>query len=186
MIENVVLVDEENKILGIMPKSEVHQKGTPLHRAFSIFVFNEYGELLLQQRSSKKKTWPLVWSNSCCGHPQIDESNIDAARRRLFDELGIKLDVIEEVSPYRYKFSRDGIMENEICPILVGFVNKSTFIKVNSDEVENIRWVKWSDWLKDVEKKFNGYSPWCIEETFILSKNKKFKQLLDLNLKNKL
>ena len=90
MEEKVVLVDEENNVLGEMLKSEVHSDKTPLHRAFSVFLFDENNQLLLQQRSSKKKTWPLIWSNSCCGHPFLDETNETAIKRRCSDELGIQ------------------------------------------------------------------------------------------------
>src|SRR5438067_12237108 len=90
MQEEVVLVNEQNEPVGTSEKLVTHNSQTPLHRGFSVFLFNTNGELLLQQRSSKKKTWPLVWSNSCCGHPQLNETSIDAAKRRLRHELGIK------------------------------------------------------------------------------------------------
>jgi isopentenyl-diphosphate delta-isomerase len=176
-IEEVVLVDEKNNILGTMPKFKVHQKETPLHRAFSVFLFNKEGELLIQQRSHKKKTWPLVWSNSCCGHPGLDESNVEAAKRRIKDELGVKVDNIQEVAYYRYKFSKDGIMENEICPILKGVVSGE--LNINKDEVESVKWIKWDEFLKEIENPPAGgkdkYSPWCIEQTKILNKKLKTK-----------
>jgi len=179
MIEEVVLVDNKNNIIGTMPKKEVHSKKTPLHRAFSIFIFGENKKLLIQQRSHKKKTWPLVWSNSCCGHPSLGESSVDAAKRRIKDELGIKIKKIEEISPYKYKFSKNGIMENEICPILIGFFLKK--LKINKDEVEKVRWLKWGDFLKEIKKNHNQFSPWCIEQAKILNKNKRFKRLIGKN-----
>jgi isopentenyl-diphosphate Delta-isomerase len=172
--EHVVLVDEDNNILGTLPKSEIHQKETPLHRAFSIFIFNKKRDLLLQQRSSLKKTWPLTWSNSCCGHPQLNESNEDAARRRAKDELGLDLNLVREAAPYRYKFSKDGIMENEICPILVGHTEQE--VRINPDEVEDVAWMSWADFLSDIEKNPGKYSPWCIEETEILDKSGKINE----------
>lgn len=174
--ELVVLVNENNEVLGTMPKSEVHGKTTPLHRAFSSFIFNEKKEVLLQQRSHLKKTWPLIWSNSCCGHPGLQESNIDAAKRRLKDELGLEVSHIEEVSPYRYQFSKDNVMENEICPILVGFTNQEVII--NPSEVENIKWMKWKDFLEEIKDNLSIYSPWCLEEALILDKNLRFLELL--------
>ena len=121
--ELVVLVNEQNEVLGTMPKADVHGATTPLHRGFSVFVFRSRDKrLLLQQRSGKKRTWPFVWSNSCCGHPGPGESTVDAARRRLKYEVGLDPIRLEEVAPYRYCFTRDGIRENEICPILVGVV----------------------------------------------------------------
>lgn len=166
--EEVVLVDEQNNILGTMSKLEVHGQETPLHRAFSIFIFNNKDQLLLQQRSSKKKTWPLAWSNSCCGHPGLNESNIDCAKRRLKFELGLEAEDIREVAPYRYQFSKDGVMENEICPILVGFAEKEPVI--NLEEVEKIQWMEWQDFLKDIRANPEKYSPWCAEEAEILEK----------------
>jgi len=178
--EFVVLVDENNNQIGTMPKSEVHGLETPLHRAFSAFVFNSKGQILLQQRSHLKKTWPLVWSNSCCGHPLPDESNLDAAKRRLIDELGLNVSQIEEVSPYRYCFTRFGVMENEICPILVGFTDQEPLI--NPEEVENTVWMDWEDFLKEIKNNQNGkWSEWCIEEAQILQQNHRFQELLAMD-----
>lgn len=175
-MEEVVLVDEQNNILGTMPKAKVHGKKTSLHRAFSCFIFNGKGKLLLQQRSHKKKTWPLMWSNSCCGHPALGESNEDAAVRRLRDELGLYADQIEEVSPYRYTFTKDGVMENEICPILVGFTKADP--QINPEEVEAIKWIDLDEFLQDIKNDPDKYSPWCIEEIEILRKNKRFNYLI--------
>jgi isopentenyl-diphosphate delta-isomerase len=147
-----------------------------LHRGFSLFLFNKKGELLLQQRSSKKKTWTLVWSNSCCGHPKLDESNINAAKRRLKFELGItEANISEFISDFRYKVEKDGIVENEICPILIGFSDQKP--SVNKDEVEDIEWTSWQSFLTDLNNNPNEYSPWCILEVDILKNNKKFLSL---------
>jgi isopentenyl-diphosphate Delta-isomerase len=167
--ELVVLVDENNAILGTMPKSEVHGAETPLHRAFSIFIFNSEKKLLLQQRSHVKKTWPLAWSNSCCGHPGLDESNIDAVKRRLRDELGMSISWTEEAAPYRYQFTKDGVMENEICPIHIGYTEDEPVI--NPDEVEAIEWISWTDFLEEIHNNTDKYSPWCIEEAIMLEKS---------------
>jgi len=182
MQELVVLVDEENNEVGTMPKSEVHQKETPLHRAFSSFIFRTSdGKLLLQQRSSKKKTWPLMWSNSCCGHPAPGESNVDAAYRRLDAELGLKPLAIEEVSPYRYCFSHLDVMENEICPIIVGFVDVEPVL--NPDEVEATRWVDWRAFIEETKRYPHRYSEWCVEETLILKTNTRLSELMKSNIR---
>jgi len=174
--EYIVLVDKYNKVLRVSPKLETHNYNTPLHRGFSLFLFNKKGELLLQQRSIKKKTWPLVWSNSCCGHPALDESNVDAAKRRLNFELGISdADIYEIISDFRYKVELDGIVENEICPILIGFTNQEPI--VNKDEVESIKWIPWEDFVKETESNPNNYSPWCVLEVNLLKENKKFLSL---------
>ena len=174
--EVVVLVDEKNNVLGTMPKSSVHTAATPLHRGFSLFLFDRAGRLLLQQRSHTKKTWPLVWSNSVCGHPTLDESNVEAAKRRLLLELGMNATHIEEVAPYRYKFVRDGVMENEVCPILVGFTIEEP--KPNPEEVEAVRWVPWSDFFEEIKARPSTYSEWCEEEARILEGSSRFHELL--------
>lgn len=175
--ELVVLVDEENNILGTMPKANVHGKETPLHRAFSSFIFNSEKQILLQQRSHEKVTWPLVWSNSCCGHPGLDESNVVAAQRRLKDELGLNVTDIKEVAPYRYQFSKDGVMENEICPILIGTTDQEPVI--NPHEVEAIKWMQWKDFLTEIKDNVDAYSPWCLEEALILNTNPDFINLMN-------
>ena len=181
MQELVVLVNNENEVLGTMPKSEVHQKVTPLHRAFSSFIFRvSDGKFLLQQRSSMKKTWPMMWSNSCCGHPGLDESNVDAAYRRLQAELGLKPLALEEVLPYQYCFSHLDVMENEICPILVGFTDAEPVL--NPEEVEAIRWVNWQEFIAEVKEFPERYSEWCVEETLLLEKSERLKELFTLHL----
>jgi isopentenyl-diphosphate delta-isomerase len=174
--ELVVLVDEQNRVLGSMAKADVHSARTPLHRAFSTFVFRSGDQhLLLQQRSSKKRTWPLIWSNSCCGHPGPGESNVGAATRRLKYELGLVPSFLEEVAPYRYCLTKDGIMENEICPILVGKVQHEPVI--NPDEVQAVRWTEWREFLKEIARNPTEYSEWCIEQARILEKTPRFEAL---------
>jgi isopentenyl-diphosphate delta-isomerase len=177
--ELVVLVDEQNRILGTMPKAEAHQAITPLHRAFSTFVFRASDKrLLLQQRSAQKRTWPLMWANSCCGHPGLGESNVDAARRRLKFELGLEPTLLEEVAPYRYCFTRNGIMENETCPILVGIVEHEPVI--NPDEVQAVRWREWNAFLEEIERDPTAYSEWCVEEARILQNTPRCQELIGL------
>jgi isopentenyl-diphosphate Delta-isomerase len=174
-MELVVLVDEANNVVGTMPKGDVHQARTPLHRAFSSFVFRDR-HLLLQQRARTKRTWPLMWSNSCCGHPGLGESNLDAARRRLRYELALDPTVLEEVAPYRYCFTRDGTMENEICPILVGLVDREP--RINPDEVEAVRWTPWEAFLEAIDRHPEQYSEWCIEEARILANTPRCREIL--------
>lgn len=174
-VEYVVLVNEQNEVLGTMPKADVHGATTPLHRAFSSFIFNSKGELLLQQRAASKKTWPLVWSNTCCGHPTLEESSVEAARRRLSFELGLDIADLEEVAPYRYCFTRDGVMENEICPIVVGKTDDAP--KLNPDEVEAVRWIPWTEFVEEIRTNPQNWSEWCAEEVEILVKSERFKEL---------
>jgi isopentenyl-diphosphate delta-isomerase len=170
--EYVVLIDEQNNVTGTAPKATVHTGDTPLHRGFSLFLFNKKGELLLQQRSGTKKTWPLVWSNSVCGHPMLDESAVEAAKRRSYFELGIVCDDLYEILPnYRYRAERDGVVENERCPVVVGFYDGA--VKKNDDEVEETRWVLWRSFMQEARGE-NEYSPWCVEEALLLEKNDRF------------
>lgn len=164
--ELVVLVNEANEMLGTMPKARVHGAETPLHRAFSCFLFNDKGEFLLQQRSHKKKTWPLMWSNSVCGHPMPDEDTETAVRRRAQFELGVSVENLRFVSPYRYKAVKDGVMENEICPIFCGRVTEKP--QPNSDEIEALQWMLWSDFVDEIHSNPELYSVWCREEAAII------------------
>lgn len=172
----VVLVDKQNRVISTAPKLETHNENTPLHRGFSVFLFNSKGELLLQQRSHTKKTWPLVWSNSVCGHPMLNESNSEAAKRRLRFELGLDLNNIQEILPdFSYKAEMNGIVENELCPVIIAFTDIEPVI--NRNEVENVKWIKWNDFLNEIKTKPGTYSVWCEQEAKLLSKNERFLNL---------
>jgi len=176
--ELVVLVDKNNRVLQTAPKLETHCANTPLHRGFSVFLFDSKGNLLLQQRSKAKKTFPLVWSNSCCGHPGLNESNINAAKRHLEQELGIKnVEVFEIILDYRYRVSMNNVFENEICPILICFTNQKP--NANKDEVENLKWISWKVFLREIDDEDKAYSLWAKEEAILLEKNQKFKALFE-------
>ena len=184
MQELVVLVDEQNNVVGTLLKDEVHTTDTPLHRGFSLFLFNAKNELLLTKRSKHKKTFPGLWTNTVCGHPGPDESAVGAAKRRLKDELGIDLKrshlagqgetPIREVVPYRYKFvDANGIVENEIRPLLVGFITDMrphSRYKIYPDpkEVSEWKWMPWEDFLKDIDAQPQQFSPWCREEAKLI------------------
>lgn len=159
--EYVVVVNEANEITGALLKASVHTQTTPLHRGFSIFLFDQDGRVLLQQRSRHKRTWPLVWSGSCCGHPALHENTLDAARRRVSFEIGItQISQVQEILPkFRYRCERDGIVENEICPVLVGKVQ--TNLVLNHEEVEACRWEDWSHFVKDISEHSSHYAEWC-------------------------
>ncbi len=174
--EYVVLVDKKDREIGIEKKLRVHRARTPLHRGFSLFLFKNKKELLLQQRAEGKKTWPLVWSNSCCGHPLPKETYESAVLRRTRHELGVELNIVEKISDYQYCFSKDGVMENEICPIFIGFYGGK--LMPNPQEVESVMWIQWDDWLEETVKYPDRYAPWCVEETQILSSNTYFNRLL--------
>jgi len=150
-----------------MPKEKVHSFTTPLHRGVSLFIFNRNGDLLITKRAATKKTFPDVWTNTVCGHPAPDEDVVTAAKRRLKDELGIVSGDIKVVSPYRYRFADiHGVVENEICPILVGHIHEDPVI--NTNEVADWKWIPWHVFLTEIQNIPDKYSPWCIEEAAIL------------------
>jgi isopentenyl-diphosphate Delta-isomerase len=173
--EYVVLVDETDRKIGVEKKLRVHSSLTPLHRAFSLFLFKNTKELLLQQRSKTKKTWPMVWSNSCCGHPMPGESYERAVIRRTRFELGITLSEVIKISNYRYCFSKDGVMENEICPIYAGICDET--VQPDCNEIHAVQWINWDDWLTEIRTQPERYSPWCVEESLILASAQNFSKL---------
>lgn len=172
MEEQVVLVDEQNNVLGSTPKRTVHTTNTPLHRGFSLFVFNSQGEFLLTQRALSKKTFPGVWTNSVCGHPALHEDPQDSAVRRLKQEMGMTIQNIEKVSDYQYRCAdNNGIVENEICPVYMGVSDDAP--QPQKDEVEAWKWIGWEEFLADINKEPEKYSLWCREEAFLVKKHKR-------------
>ena len=169
MQELVVLVDEKNTPIGTQTKDRVHTKTTPLHRAFSLFLFNSKKQLLITQRALNKKTFPGVWTNSVCGHVSPGEAAFDAVKRRVRDELHMTATDIKEAAPYRYRFAdKNGIVENEICPIFIGLTNEDP--KPSKSEVEAWKWIDWNEFLKTIKEHPGTYSPWSEEEAVILSR----------------
>lgn len=176
--EKVVLVDINDQPLGTSPKATIHTSNTPLHRGFSVFIFNSFGQVLLQKRALSKITWPGIWSNSCCGHPALGESSKQAASRRLKYELGLDIstsEILVILPKYRYKAELNGIVENEICPVMVAF--SSSVVQANPDEVAETKWLDWRDFM-NVLSKPNDFSAWCNEEARLLDKNSDFQEFL--------
>jgi len=171
--EHVVLVNDANRPIGISKKIDVHHAATPLHRGFSVFLFDRSGRTLLQQRSLGKVTWPGVWSNAYCGHPQLHESTLDAMHRRLDDELGLtNVNLTVLLPDYRYRFAHNGIVENEFCPVAVGIVDERP--QLNPDEVHAIRWINWRALLEEIGRE-SDYTEWCIEEAILLANDPAFR-----------
>lgn len=157
MEERVILVNEKDEKIGLMPKMEAHEKAL-LHRAFSVFVFNKNNELLLQQRAADKYHSPLLWANSCCSHQRDGENNIDAGKRRLQEEMGFVCD-LKEITSFIYKAPFDnGLTEHELDHILVGYYNENP--KINTEEVADFKWMKLNDVQKDIAEQPQLYTEW--------------------------
>jgi isopentenyl-diphosphate delta-isomerase len=169
MEEQVVLVDEQNNVLGTTPKATVHTQNTPLHRGFSVFLFNKHKQFLVTQRATSKKTFPGVFTNSFCGHPALDETAEQAAERRVTQELGIHNITILKTLPYRYSCTDvNGIQENEICPVMIAITNEEPVL--NKEEVEQYYWQDWNDFLADQQKNPDKYSLWSKQEAQLVAK----------------
>ena len=157
-LEEVVLLDDKGRAIGRASKADVHTKNTPLHYAFSVFIFNSQSQILVQQRAWSKPTWPGIWSNACCGHPLPGEALEHAAHRRLADELNLSGMELKLALPnFRYQAEYLGVMENEICPVFIGISDALPL--PNPDEVASTDWIDWADFVNDPES-YAEYSPW--------------------------
>jgi isopentenyl-diphosphate delta-isomerase len=168
--EQIILVDEIGNQIGTAPKLASHHASTPLHLAFSCYIFDEQGKFLVTQRALSKKVWPGVWTNSVCGHPTPGESFEQAITRRAQDELGMKVKGIQEILPdYRYRTPPyNGIIENEICPVFVA--RAASDVSPNPEEVESYHWMPWKEYEKELREQPDEYSYWAKDQ---------YKQLID-------
>ena len=164
MNEWVVLVDDNDNEQGVMPKLEAHEKGV-LHRAFSVFIFNSKGEMLLQQRASGKYHSGGLWTNACCSHPRQGEQVIDAANRRLMEEMGLKCALAETFS-FIYKAALEhGLTEYEYDHVLAGVTDEKPVL--NLSEVSGYRYVTKEGLKYDMAALPEAYTEWfkiCINE----------------------
>lgn len=155
--ENVILVNQNDEQIGLMPKLEAHEKAA-LHRAFSVFILNSKNEIMLQQRAHQKYHSPLLWTNTCCSHQREGESNIEAGRRRLFEEMGFKTE-LKELFHFIYKAPFDnGLTEHELDHVMIGYYNENP--DINLEEVEDWKWMKIEDIKEDIEKHPQIYTVW--------------------------
>ncbi len=155
--ELVILVNENDEQIGLMPKLEAHEKAE-LHRAFSVFVFNEKGELLLQQRAAHKYHSPLLWTNTCCSHQRNGESNLEAGRRRLKEEMGFDCELKEQFSFIYMAPFDNGLTEHELDHVMTGTYNNDPVI--NTDEVEAFKWMSLDAVKNDIINKPENYTAW--------------------------
>ena len=155
--EKVILVNELDEQIGLMPKMEAHKKAL-LHRAFSVFVFNNKNELLLQQRAMGKYHSPGLWTNTCCSHQREGETNIQAGKRRLQEEMGFVTELTETLS-FIYKAPFDnGLTEHEFDHVMIGYYSKEP--KINTDEVEDWKWMTLEDIKTDMFLNPDIYTAW--------------------------
>lgn len=155
--EKVILVNENDEQVGTMAKLEAHEKGV-LHRAFSVFVFNDSNELMIQKRASHKYHSPNLWTNTCCSHQRVGENNIEAGRRRLQEEMGFDTELKDTIS-FIYKAPFDnGLTEHEFDHILVGHYHHEP--KINPDEVSDWKWMSLDNVKDDMQVHPELYTEW--------------------------
>jgi isopentenyl-diphosphate delta-isomerase len=156
--EQVVLVDEQGNELGLMGKTEAHEKGI-LHKAISVIIFNSKGEMLIQQRAFAKYHWAGIWSNTCCSHPRQGESFANAAQRRLKEELGINTPLKKEFYfIYKAKDQKSGLTEHEYDWVFTGTFDEP--FEFNTHEINAIKWVSKNELEKDMKENSDKYSFW--------------------------
>jgi isopentenyl-diphosphate delta-isomerase len=166
MLESVVLLDDRGQPVGQHPKSTVHHTETPLHLAFSLYLFDRTGRLLMTRRALSKVTWPGVWTNSCCGHPMPGESMTDAVQRRAFVELGVGIQDLRPVLPeFSYRAQdASGIWENEICPVFTATLHPAAVLQPNRAEVMDIAWIDPAAVVIASAATPFAFSPWAVEQ----------------------
>ncbi len=157
MKEQVILVDTQDNQIGLMEKIEAHEKAL-LHRAFSVFVFNDKNELMLQQRAADKYHSPLLWTNTCCSHQRDGETNLEAGKRRLQEEMGFVCE-LKEVFSFIYKAPFDnGLTEHELDHVMIGEFNDKP--NINKEEVESYKWMSLENVKRDIEDQPEIYTAW--------------------------
>ena len=155
--EQVILVNEQDEPIGLMNKMEAHEKAV-LHRAFSVFILNDKNEVMLQQRAHHKYHSPLLWTNTCCSHQRAGETNIEAGKRRLFEEMGFQAE-LKELFHFIYKAPFDnGLTEHELDHVMIGYYSGEPVI--NDDEVESWKWMTIEAIKEDMIENPDSYTVW--------------------------
>lgn len=167
--DQVVLLDDQDQPIGTAPRVSVHGTDTPRHLAFSCYLFDAHGRVLLTRRALTKVAWPGVWTNSCCGHPRPGEAPEDAVHRRFLDELGAVVTDLRLVLPdFGYRaVDASGVVENEFCPVWVARLAGP--LRPDPNEVAETTWVSWLDLVTLVDGAPALLSPWCVEQVPQLS-----------------
>ena len=157
MIDDVILVDENDNAVGTMSKEEAHREGK-LHRAFSVLIFNSNGEMLLQRRALDKYHSAGLWTNACCSHPRVNETNIDAANRRLSEEIGLVTELTHVYEfVYRAEFE-NGLVEHEYDHVFHGVADDAP--KLNTLEAMEWKYISIAELSDDMQKQPEAYTAW--------------------------
>ena len=168
--EQVVLVDGDGRPIGVADKATVHGATTPRHLAFSCYGFDDDGRLLVSRRSRQKLTFPGVWTNTCCGHPAPGETPAAAATRRMRFELGLEPQDLRMVLPdFSYRASDGRVEENELCPVLVCRIAGD--VRASADEVDEVAWWSWQQFVDAAADPASGLSPWAREQAPLLDED---------------
>ena len=155
--EKVILVNENDEPIGLMPKMEAHEKAV-LHRAFSVFVLNSNNDIMLQQRAAQKYHSPLLWTNTTCSHQREGETNIQAGTRRLREEMGFTTE-LKELFSFIYKAPFDnGLTEHELDHVMIGYYNDAP--DINREEAESWKWMGIDDVKEDMQAHPELYTVW--------------------------
>ncbi len=155
--EKVILVDINDEPIGLMEKIAAHEQAL-LHRAFSVFILNDNNEIMLQQRAASKYHSPLLWTNTCCSHQRPGETNIQAGKRRLQEEMGFEAD-LTEIFNFIYKAPFDnGLTEHELDHVMIGKYNEEP--NINKDEVESWKWMSIDAIKTDMQENPDDYTAW--------------------------
>ncbi len=155
--EEVILVNTSDEVLGTMPKMEAHRQAV-LHRAFSVFVLNSQGQLMLQQRAADKYHSPLLWTNTCCSHQRMGETNIEAGKRRLREEMGFETE-LRDLFSFIYKAPFDnGLTEHELDHVLLGYYAAEP--RINPQEVASWKWMGLEEVSADLKARPELYTAW--------------------------
>lgn len=153
----MILVDEDDRQIGLMAKMEAHERAV-LHRAFSVFLMNDAGQIMLQQRAANKYHSPLLWTNTCCSHQRNGETNLEAGKRRLWEEMGIQAE-LREVFSFIYKAPFDnGLTEHEYDHVMLGRFNGKP--EVNTEEVADWKWMTPQAIRDDIAQNPQSYTAW--------------------------
>lgn len=162
--DQVILLDRNRQPSGTSDRLSVHTATTPLHLAFSTYLVNSTGQVLLTRRALGKKTWPGVWTNSACGHPRPGEQMTQSIQRRVFEELGVTVrDLTCALPEFSYRATdASGVVENEVCPVYVGRIDGTLY--PDPAEVMDVAWVEWPDLVTAVTATPHTYSPWAAEQ----------------------